>query len=349
MYEFEQNFLLWSAELILRLALLGTFQFCAASFAVNVAHLKVSLPLRYIILICGQIVLIWTGSFLFDPRTHILGSTFAAASIAFISPLHALAYLHQTHTELIDELRVAKLRIAIPAAAGKSTHGSRQTENPWTQIRRGLLFMVTTGACRSLLRDSIVVGGILMDLMLLIIVWGAINALLNLTSALLGAFGVGTTRPFARPFFASSQAAFWAGRWNAPVADAIRTGVFIPLLHAGVSRSTAIAICFITSAIAHEFLLLYVGVRESPGDWTLFFVCAGVATLIEKKFFVFKRYQSFRRIFGAFVLLTLFHFLFVPVVIRNGLAIKIVNELSCVEVMFHKVFRNLLAIMSNLQ
>lgn len=343
MYELENNLLYWFAEFAIRLALFAIFQFFAVSFVVNVAHLKVTLPVRYIVLISGQIFLIWTGYFAFDPQTHVLGSVFASASVGFISPLRALAYLHQVHTKPSNKQpsRVDMVRIAIPASGGESTCAAKKFETTWTQAGRGILFLITTGACRSLLRDSIALGGIPMDIMVLIVVWGALNAFLNLTSALSSAFGVKNTCPFAHPFFAPSQATFWAGRWNAPVSDALRAGIFTPLVHAGISRSIAIAICFIVSAFAHDILLLYVGVHESRTDWTLFFFCAGVSTLIEKNIPIFQRFPTFQRISGIVVLFALFHFLFAPLTVQTGVALKFVNELSCVEIACRKVFRNL--------
>jgi Membrane bound O-acyl transferase family len=106
----------------------------------------------------------------------------------------------------------------------------------------------------------------------------------NLSSALAAIVGqVPISSPFYWPWLSPSLASFWAHRWNAPIASALRAGVYDPLVdHANAPRAVATIACFVASGAGHVALLYYV--RQVPGMplWFMFFCVHGVFVCLER-------------------------------------------------------------------
>lgn len=159
--------------------------------------------------------------------------------------------------------------------------------------------------------------------------------------------GEGAPAPFVGiPILAESQADFWARRWNLPVSHSLRSGVTRPLVHlCHWPVSLAVIAAFIVSGVSHEVILRFGNVHNSSGEWLLFFILAGIGTVLEKSVSVklnvdaspIKRFV--RRIMGIVYTVGLFHSLFVPITISSRLAHKAVDAYGAGEIVFSALYR----------
>jgi Membrane bound O-acyl transferase family len=98
------------------------------------------------------------------------------------------------------------------------------------------------------------------------------------------ATGIPVSAPFSLPWLAPNLASFWAHRWNAPIAYALRAGVYDPLVtHAHAPRAAATMACFLASGAAHVVILAYAAFpTETWLGCFLFFALHGVAVCVER-------------------------------------------------------------------
>lgn len=243
-----------------------------------------------------------------------------AVSMLFTTPLQAAAWVQRKASSSSEEANNMEiiLRIAIPASLPNPKYPS---ESPAVQTLRGIIYISMASMLRHQFARVLSEDGILRDALGLFFVIANTTGALNLTSAILGLLGVRSPSPFRAPLLSPSMASFWSGRWNAPVSDSLRIGIYEPLckLH-GWSKASATMACFIISGVCHEAILVYCGVYDSQGEWFLFFTLSGLAILVEKKLHFYITSKLVRYVTGVAFLSVLFHFLFIPVAIRTGFA-----------------------------
>ncbi|KAI0565883.1 Membrane bound O-acyl transferase [Gracilaria domingensis] len=272
-------------------------------------HRKLQVCLAMSSLLCG---LSW---FIFDMKTHLIGRVMGALALVFTTPLHVIASIERHETVKADRLSTI-LRIAVPAAIPSERH---KAEEPVHQLVRGFIYVACVSKSVPFTMYAIEAGGILRDVCGLLFVMFGASGILNIMSGCMGLIGVRSPSPFRNPFLSSSMASFWSGRWNATVSDALRVGVYEPLVKRGYSKASSVMACFFISGIAHELILMYCGILNSRGEWLAFFLLNGTAVLIEQQT-MSKMPGIVRRVTSFIVLSILFHFLFVPVTVRTGMA-----------------------------
>lgn len=159
--------------------------------------------------------------------------------------------------------------------------------------------------------------------------------------------GGGAPAPFAGiPILAESQADFWARRWNLPVSHSLRSGVTRPLVHlCHWPVPLAVMAAFVVSGVSHEVILRFGNVHNSSGEWLLFFILAGIGTILEKGISVKLNVDAsptkrlVRRIVGTVYTVGLFHALFVPITVSSRLAHKAVDAYGAGETVFNALYR----------
>lgn len=332
--------MLWLFELSAGLCTIFALQLGCGVFVLIVTRYRTSLPTQYtfVLFICAVFGIL--SAMVIDNRTHLPCAIMAGLTFGFVTPLKAFAFIDQFRdmSKSNPNLDVRQpsqkytsstgiavaLRIAIPASS--QLYPPDPVKN---QILRALFYLTAASLLSEWYDQALSHGGVIVDLYALTAVtWGAYGAL-NLSSALLGAFGHHSARPFRSPFTSPSMAHFWAGRWNAPVSDSLRFGVYEPLIRNGVPRTISTIACFIISGFSHEILLLSAGVRSSKGEWLLFFTLSGVLVVVER--YVYSRLRGMRLLkwsISAVTLCLLFHKFFVPVTLRTGLAKNGVRSLA---------------------
>lgn len=98
--------------------------------------------------------------------------------------------------------------------------------------------------------------------------------------------GVSGGEAFSWPWLSPSLGQFWAFRWNAPIADALRGAVYAPLVtYAGASEAAAVLATFVVSGAGHVAMLASVGVRDvgALSRWQAFFTVQWAGVLAERK------------------------------------------------------------------
>lgn len=342
MYDVEQTPILWLLELLAALCTMFVLQLVCGAIVLIVIRYRAPLSVQYALVLFTCTLLGILSTTVVDRKTHLSCAIMSGLSFGFVTPLRAFAHIHQYKVlaESNPDLQVKQssnwfvpstgmdvvLHIAIPASFPSSLNPPDASKY---QLRRAIIYLTAASLTYEVYDQIISHGGLLVDLYALTVVtWGACG-MLNLSSALLGSFGQRSARPFRSPLTSPSITQFWAGRWNAPVSDSLRFGVYDPLLKAGVSRATSTIVCFLISGISHEIILLYAGVRTSKGEWLTFFTLSGVATIVER--YLYSKIHGMRpvkRILSTVVLFSLFHIFFVPVTLRTGLAKEGVRSLA---------------------
>lgn len=92
--------------------------------------------------------------------------------------------------------------------------------------------------------------------------------------------GVPVGAPFSYPFSSTSLAQFWAYRWNACIASALRVAVHDPLYKYG--RGIGTIATFTVSGIAHVIILRLAAVDIGTFKWFAFFFLHGFAVCLER-------------------------------------------------------------------
>lgn len=100
-------------------------------------------------------------------------------------------------------------------------------------------------------------------------------------------FGFVTAIPivdaFSYPWFAPSLSSFWAYRWNAPIASALRSGVFQPLYaYCGLPKIACAMLSFCASGVAHVVILYFANINKGWIHWMCFFLVHGIAVCLER-------------------------------------------------------------------
>lgn len=342
MYDVEQTPILWLLELLAALCVMFVLQLMCGATVLILIRYRAPLSVQYALVLLTCTLLGLLSATVVDRKTHLSCAIMSGLSFGFVTPLRAFAHIHQ-HKVLAESNpnlptkqsldwfvhstgRDAVLRIAIPASFPSSLY---PPDAPKYQLRRAVIYLAAASLSNEVYNQIISRGGFLVDIYALtVMTWSAYGAL-NLSSALLGGFGQGSTRPFRNPFTSPSMTHFWAGRWNAPVSESLRFGVYDPLLKAGVSRASATVVCFLISGISHEIILLYAGVWTSKGEWLAFFTLSGIATIVEK--YLYSKIHGMplvKWILSAMALFSLFHIFFVPVTVRTGLGEEGVRSLA---------------------
>lgn len=337
MFQVDEHPVFWLVEFFLCAVILVLIQLAAGLSTIHISHLshkRASLFSKYVYLALVFLALGYASARVFDVHTHLLGTMMAALSMAFTTPLQASAYVFQTTYPHIAtskcsttrSVRSTLLRIAIPGAPPSPRHPKQPC---LVHFFRASIYMAVASLFEPFITTTIRRGGVVLDAFALALLTCAANSALSFTSAVLTVCGEPCASPFRHPFFSPSMASFWAGRWNAPVSNALRKGVYEPLCHLGAGRPAAVMACFLVSGISHEIILRFAGVYHSRAEWLAFFLIAGFFTLFEA--FVFSKVRlpfMLRWIFTFSILYILFHTLFVPVTIRTGLALRGVETLS---------------------
>lgn len=340
MHDIEDNPVLWFAELGGGLALLFCLQILAGCWTVSVIRSPLRSTSKLPVALSGVALLSILSSRIFDPATHIIGCVTGAVAMAFTTPLQAAAWVQRKASNPCEETSNIEiiLRIAIPAAMPGP---KRRPEPPSVQILRGIFYMYIGALSRHLFPILVKEGGIGLDVLGVLFVLTTATGALNFTSAILGLLGIRSPSPFRAPLLSPTMAAFWSGRWNAPVSDSLRIAVYEPLHRQhGWSRAAASMACFFASAVAHETVLVYCGVYDSRGEWFCFFMLCGLATILEKKVHDFLKSRLHRYVFGVTTLSVLFHFLFAPVTIRSGFAHASVRAIGAGPVFAQYMYNN---------
>lgn len=344
MHDFEDNPVLWFVELAWGISLLFCVQILAGCWTVSVIRSPLPSTLRLPVTLSGVGFLSILSSRIFDPTTHIIGSVTGAVAMAFTTPLQAVAWVRRktsNPSEPTNNIEII-LRIAIPAAMPGP---KRRPELPSVQILRGIFYMYTGAMSRHLFPILVREGGLLLDMLGLFFVLTTATGALNFTSAILGLLGIRSPSPFCAPLLSPSMAAFWSGRWNAPVSDSLRIAIYEPLhKQHGWSRAAASMACFFASAVAHEAVLIYCGMYDSRGEWFCFFMLCGLATMLEKKVHCFLKSRLQRYVFGVTTLSVLFHVFFVPVTLRTGFAHAGVRAIGAGPVLMQYLYDNYFAV-----
>ncbi|CAN8061545.1 unnamed protein product [Agarophyton chilense] len=315
MHDLDENPVGWVIEYGKGLFAVTVLQLLCGIWTVLVVQSKLPHHGKLMVSLAMVFSLCVLSSFIFDMETHLIGRVTGALALVFTTPLHVVASIERYETVKSDPLSTI-LRIAVPAAIPSERH---PPEEPVNQLIRGVVYTACIAKSVPFTLKAIEEGGILRDVCGLLFVMFGASGILNIMSGCMGLIGVKSPSPFRNPFFASSMASFWAGRWNATVSDALRVGVYEPLQKRGFSKATSVIACFFISGVAHELILVYCGVLNSKGEWFAFFLLSGIAVLIEQR--IMSTMPSLaRRITSFGVLSVLFHSLFLPVTIRTGIA-----------------------------
>lgn len=342
MYSIDEFPFFWIVELSVGLVLLFALQVLFGSIAWFIARISLPLSIRYALVVIACTLLGSLAFFVFDPHTHLVPAIIAAVSFGFVTPLQAFAHVYRAHCASIAHpimmsssdvkwntptaFTAVVLRIAIPSSIPSSLN---PPEPPAYHFRRAL-FNITIVSMLPQYFDAITAkGGIVTDLYGLLVLLCGANGALSATSGVLGLLGEQSPCPFRSPLTSTTMARFWSGKWNAPVSDGLRMGIYYPLLNANVPRPLATLACFVTSGVCHEIILLFAGIRDSRGEWFTFFTLAGIATLAEGSIHRKLPASKFIRwLFSFITLFTLFHMFFLPITLRTGLAREGVKSLS---------------------
>ena len=323
----------WVLEFLLGLIVMVALQtfgglltfYCTRSKMAQSQKIFVTLSCLFLIAALSQPV--------FNPNTHLIGRVIASCCLCFTIPLNAIACIERS--SLGKETMSAKetiLRVSVPIAIESKRN---PVEKPAVHFFRGVAYILLGMFCAPYFESFLEKGGIPLDVLALAFVLSGANGSLNFMAAFMGLLGIHSPAPFRRPLLSPTMGAFWGGRWNAPVSDALRLGVYEPLKRRGFSAGVSAMFCFFWSGVAHEVLLLYCNAKGSRGEWFWFFVLSGLATMIEKMTFSYIPKTGFRRWLLSFVVLyPLFHFLFIPVTIRTGLAASGVDAMGAGRIVY---------------
>lgn len=320
MHDIDEQPVLWIFELAKGLIALFLINLVSGIWTVYVIHSKLSASSKLPICLLGFFLLSLLSSQCFDPKTHIIGSCISAVTMAFTSPLQAAACVMRKIANPSEPTSDKEIifRTALPAALPSIY---RPAESAYTQILRGIVYLAIGALSGHMFDEYLLIGDIRLDMLGMLLVFTCANGVFNLTSAILALAGFPSPSPFRNPALSPSLTQFWAGRWNAPVSDALRVSLYDPLRKIrGWPKPAACMACFCASGVAHELVLLFCGVHNSRGGWFCFFILSGVSTILEKKIHTFMVSPLLRRVFGFMVFFTLFHYFFLPVTLRTGFA-----------------------------
>lgn len=319
MYNADREPILWLLELFAYLFLLSLFQLVSAFTTIIVirsslhTRTKIILTLSFIALVAA----VYRG--IVDYNTHLQVAMISGFSLSFTIPLNAMALLHLHKPGTTIHMRETLLRIAFPAAVPSTRYPS---ESPSLQAVRGVLYLFAVITLTApVFLSTLSTGGLRMYLAAVAFMFTVAPAILNLSAATLGFLGASSPAPFRAPLFSPSLSAFWAGRWNAAVSDALRAGIYEPLIANGISRPVAVIACFTVSGVAHEGIMLHSRRYGSGARWFGFFLVQGMFVTVERAAHRFLPKPGWRRWpLVAGILLLSFVYLFVPATLHSGLA-----------------------------
>jgi hypothetical protein len=248
------------------------------------------------------------GYGVFSPSETLLGALAAGTLIAFNTPLRVIQFLvcppgPRRSAGSVSPLVIVLSLIVVPAAAllrpdnsvdedelleydekppliGARPRGAMPV-NPW----RGVADAVGSFAFATSAVYRIPVQYVWSPLFLITILTVLTGGFATMSSSIVGILtGIPVSRPFNLPWFSPTLGTFWAFRWNAPIASALRAGVYDPLYnHVAVSRGAATLACFAASGAAHVIILFFG--RFPPSTYWgcfFFFVLHGVAVCAER-------------------------------------------------------------------
>jgi len=317
----------WFVDFVIGLIKLNAIQLLTGCWAALLIRTNLQTPTKLAICLPVIALLAYLSCLIFDPTSHFIGAILGGVSMVFTTPLQVSAWIHiKSKPEATTSLFEVVMRIAVPAAIPSKRYPAEKTR---TQFVRGVIYLSIAGFCKDRFRQAVDEGGLQMDVLAAVFVTCGATGALNLTSAFLGCLGVRSPSPFRRPWLSRTLAEFWAGRWNAPISDALRLGVYNPLRKAyGCSQGVAVLTCFFISGIAHELILLYCGITSSRGEWFSFFMLSGILTILEKNMRPVLPGGAPGHVLMLVVFYIPFHYLFIPVTVRTGMAHVGVQALS---------------------
>lgn len=323
--------------------------------AVYIFGINSALPLvthRPYRLVLGIPALVFQGAlsfYIFSPETCALGAAGAGTLAVFNSPLRAIHLLvsppppipvpgTRKSTEL-SPLALTVLLMTIPACPltslldlAPSSAPSRKLRQaparPSVQIFKALIYFFTVSVLCQVYpvlfaRTSIAIP----VLTFLIAVMTSGFASLSASTFTL-ATSLPCSQAFTSPFLSPSLASFWAYRWNAPMACALRRAVYDPVIHlTSLPPAVATLGVFGASGAAHAAIVIFAGLGVGAKRWGIFFLFQGAAVLVERALFR-KKKGIMRRLFTVVVLWWSCSVLFVTPVLESPRFPRLLVELG---------------------
>lgn len=327
--------LLYILSLLRGYAIVLLLQIACVSLVRLLPTVRTSQPLRYALLLGIYCIVLRAARAAFDPTVHVIATCLTSAVFGFSGPLFAMAHVHERHVAAVTKSKAAPpsfarvfLRMTVPFSPSKLVDGSPLRARG-VSLLRGVSFCAIAANSATIVRHVRQPGAqpLLRDVVALALLFFIVNGVLSLFAAMVP----GAAAPFSAPLLASSQATFWGGRWNSPISNALRRGVYAPLRYYKVAAPLASLAAFAASGVSHEVMLWY-AYGTPHGRWLLFFLLASVGVSVEQM--VLRKAGRGVRAFmtraasWAF-LVPLFHWAFVPpLVLDSHILIDVVDELA---------------------
>lgn len=265
-------------ELLSRFAICALLQ-CLGGFLVHALNTLLPTPshrrTRLLLAAPPLAVIIVTAISLFDARTHLFGRALAAVFAGLNLPLRA-AHLLTTPPRASKPLPIPPVALAAllctlpacPLVPSVECATRRRPPPTATDPRANALVGVWRLAAFSIVAATLPLGVLAQTPVLLLGLTVLLSAASTLSSAVFGLVtGIPGTAPYSWPWLSPSLASFWAWRWNSPIADALRAGVYDPLVvYAGVPEVQAVLATFAASGAGHVLMLYVIG-GDAAGCW----------------------------------------------------------------------------------
>lgn len=335
--------------LALRVAACNALQACAALLVHAIGTLLPSPHHRGARLALGAPLVAATAAAalsLFNPRRCALGAAAAGTLSAFNMPLRAAqllatplrppslkpgAKVDDAQTPPLSNVALAVLLAVIPACPllPALDAARRRPAKPVAAALPGVVRASAQFAAGSVVASALPLETISSTPVLLALMTLLTSAFATWSTSVFAlASGVAVSSPFSWPWFSPSLASFWAWRWNAPIADALRGGVYEPLVvYGGAPPAAGVLAAFFVSGAAHALILRAAGVGEFTAclRWFAFFVVQGAAVLAER---AAGMAPGRRRAMALGFTLVSAHYLFVLPVVESDAFAQVVWELG---------------------
>lgn len=327
--------LIYVTSLLRGCAIVLPLQIACFSAVCLLPTLHTSQSLRYALLLALYCLVLRAARAAFDPTVHVIATCLSAAVFGFSGPLFAMAQLHDRHVAAVAKSKFAPpsfarvfLRMTVPFSPSKLVDGTSLLARI-VSILRGVSFCAIAANSTALVRHVRQPDArpLLRDAVALALLFLIVNGVLSMLAAMVP----GATAPFSAPLLASSQATFWGGRWNSPISNALRQGVYAPLRYYNVAAPLASLAAFAASGVSHEVMLWY-AFGAPDGRWLLFFLLASAGVSVEQVVLrkAGRGARSFMTRVAAWVFLVpIFRWTFVPpLVLDSRILIDVIDELA---------------------
>lgn len=166
---------------------------------------------------------------------------------------------------------------------------------------------------------------------MMILVTFATSGFATISTSIFGLItGIPIRDAFFYPWLAPSLASFWAYRWNAPIASALRSGVFEPVhAYLGFPKIVCVLASFCLSGAAHVLILCFAQIQTGRLQWFLFFFIHGIAVCVERIVVEANVVTAlYRRILSLIFMFCTLSFLFFAPLSENKIALRLLLELA---------------------